>query len=284
MKSSTKKIIAREFLFLLGLFALTALVWLGIIIYNYSLQAKIERVENELVVEEQKLDSLISHQNAYIELSNFQKVYSRLVRDNYELPNFNTFQRTLKDDAELVKLYNQIKDSYDLPDFATFKKDMTSKQRYRVYPLVSEHVLNELAVTIIEKPSLTESELFHKFPEIENDTDAIRLAKEYTDVLVRNPNMLTNELSIIFPQFFLFSPTYKDLPQVKKINNQLGIIKKQQTVIAEMKGKNHNLSLPLTNDDIKELLIKIFLYGLIIAFGGRYLYIATKWAIKTVKE
>lgn len=284
MKSTTKKIIAREFLFLLGLFALTSLVWLGIIIYNYSLQVKIERVENELVVEEQKLDSLISHQNAYIELSNFQKVYSRLVRDNYELPNFNTFQRTLKDDAELFKLYNQIKDSYDLPDFATFKKDMTSKQRYRVYPLVSMQTLADFNTTVEAKPYLLEKELLNKFPEFENEKDAIRLAKEFVVVHQQNPNMTTSELSIIFPQFFVFLPAYKDFPQIKKIKNQLEIIKKQQTVIAEIKGKKHNVSLPLTNDDIKKLLVKIFIYGLIIAFGGRYLYMVTKWAIKTVKE
>jgi hypothetical protein len=83
-------------------------------------------------------------------------------------------------------------------------------------------------------------------------------------------------------------PIFNEEGELIPESNAIGILSnaytKQEKTVSELKVKKNNLKNPLSNSDIKDLLAAIFLYGLVIIFGGRYLYITARWAIKTVKE
>lgn len=57
--------------------------------------------------------------------SKLRELYGNLVNDNYDLPDFDTFERDMADDAKMRELYDNIKsDNYDVPDYNTFRGDM----------------------------------------------------------------------------------------------------------------------------------------------------------------
>lgn len=54
-----------------------------------------------------------------------RSLYDNLVKDGYDLPDFDTFSSDMGDSTKAQKLYSTIsKDGYDLPDFDTFHKDI----------------------------------------------------------------------------------------------------------------------------------------------------------------
>jgi hypothetical protein len=292
MKLTTKKTIARELLFLFALFAIATLAWVGVIIYNYTLQTKIDYTENELVIANKKLDSL-KLQKFYTQIPKMQLLYGALIKNNYELPSFSKFKENLKDEKELNRTYNKLINEFDLPDYNTFKVNMSETKQVRIYINGNQNTLKDFYVTIYDKPYLSDDELLTKFPEFESDKDAIRIAREYIEVLNRNPNFSREEIDIVFPEFSRYQglPTLSaamgeliDSPIKPNIDNHFKLVTEQKNVVSEIKLKRNNLKNPLANDEIEGLIIKFLLYGFLILFGGRYLYAITKWAIKTVKE
>jgi hypothetical protein len=59
-----------------------------------------------------------------------QELHANLLKDNYDLPDFNTFKKDMSDPAKLEELRSTlISDNYDLPDSATFASDMGLKKK-----------------------------------------------------------------------------------------------------------------------------------------------------------
>jgi hypothetical protein len=58
-----------------------------------------------------------------------QRLYDNLVRDNYDLPDYNTFSSDMQDSGKLQSLYKNISSEYDLPEFTVFQSDMIGGQK-----------------------------------------------------------------------------------------------------------------------------------------------------------
>jgi hypothetical protein len=57
-------------------------------------------------------------------------LYNNLVKDNYDLPDFETFKVDMSDNTKSQKLYETlVADNYDLPDFNTFVSDLNVKKK-----------------------------------------------------------------------------------------------------------------------------------------------------------
>ena len=54
-----------------------------------------------------------------------KELHSNLIKDNYDLPKYDVFEKDMSDPKKLSELHdNLVKDDYDLPDINTFKRDM----------------------------------------------------------------------------------------------------------------------------------------------------------------
>ena len=59
-----------------------------------------------------------------------QTLYSNLVKEGYDLPEFNTFKVDMSDPAKSQKLHtNLVTEGYELPDYDTFLGDMGVKKK-----------------------------------------------------------------------------------------------------------------------------------------------------------
>ena len=57
-------------------------------------------------------------------------LYNNLVKDNYDLPDFEVFKTDMTDNAKSQKLYETlVADNYDLPDYNTFVSDLNVKKK-----------------------------------------------------------------------------------------------------------------------------------------------------------
>lgn len=69
---------------------------------------------------------------------NLQKLHSRLVKDGYDLPNYDVFKKDMSDPTKLQRLHTTlIKDKYELPDINTFSTDMGYNVKKKESPLQS---------------------------------------------------------------------------------------------------------------------------------------------------
>tara|TARA_R110000868_G_scaffold167901_1_gene402447 strand:- start:1540 stop:1821 length:282 start_codon:yes stop_codon:yes gene_type:complete len=67
-----------------------------------------------------------------------QKLHSNLVKDGYDLPDYNAFKTDMQDANKLKTLHdNLLKDEYDLPDYDTFSSDMGVKKK-RIYATIRD--------------------------------------------------------------------------------------------------------------------------------------------------
>ena len=59
------------------------------------------------------------------ERKRLKELYNNLKADNYDLPEYGTFESDMADDNLMRQLYDNIKaDNYDVPDYETFRGDM----------------------------------------------------------------------------------------------------------------------------------------------------------------
>jgi hypothetical protein len=88
-----------------------------------------------------------------------QVFYEGLVKDNYKVPDYATFEQTLKDPAKSKVFYDGlISENYKLPEFETFVTDLGLKKKDASdYGLPTKQVFADMFATVSkEKPEVSE--------------------------------------------------------------------------------------------------------------------------------
>jgi hypothetical protein len=202
-----KKIIAREFLFILSIAFLLTLVFIGFKIYNASQKKKIESIRTQTLLLE----------------NNYQRFLSQPLKIKDSILN----QSTLNKIIEFYKTNNEVK-SYNV--------------------------------------------IYNKFPQLKNDSLLLNASFEYNATINSGKYKSLKEVNLKFPEFFIINKS--DIDSLGNFKIQIELLQKDTT--------KHDNSIFSTNDILNYLNVFGF-WLLIVVFGLRYLFYATKWAIQTIK-
>lgn len=111
MKHKTKKIIAREILYLFAVLAIALLTFLGTFAYDYSLKIKNGYISRKVT----KIDSKINSINSVDELKKLWEILQSKNADT--LPNFDVFVADMKNDSIFEIIYRNTKNKAEYSNF-----------------------------------------------------------------------------------------------------------------------------------------------------------------------
>lgn len=174
----------------------------------------------------------------------------------------NVFQenRIIKIGNDLAPLNNQYQSFLSRP-LKTKKTDITQEK------------LDDFANFLIENPNATQKYIYDIIIELENDSSLLNALADYAATTKAHKYKFRKEQNLKFPEFFIINSA--DIDSIKYFQSK---IEPLQNDLAKL--KNNILS-------YSGAISYIYIIGLwlfILTFGLRYLFYATKWSLKTIKN
>jgi hypothetical protein len=152
-------------------------------------------------------------------------------------------------------------------------------QRFLSQPLkIKDSILNQSTLNKIIEFYKTNNEvesykvIYNKFPQLRNDSLLLNASFEYNATINSGKYKSLKEVNLKFPEFFIINKS--DIDSLSNYKTQIELLQKDTT--------KHDNSI-FSNNDILNYLNVFGFWLLIIVFGLRYLFYATKWAIQTIK-
>lgn len=122
-------------------------------------------------------------------------LHDNLVKDGYDLPDYETFKSDMQDETKLKKLHENLsKDNYDLPDYETFSSDMGLKKKSEnseTTTTPSSSFAEAVGQSVSEAPSIKEQN--KKALQVENSNV---LKSKMADYFSANPNPIARKAYI----------------------------------------------------------------------------------------
>uniref|UniRef100_UPI00404943BC hypothetical protein n=1 Tax=Gelidibacter sp. TaxID=2018083 RepID=UPI00404943BC len=108
--------------------------------------------------------------------------------------------------------------------------------------------------------------IYKNFPELKSDSVLLNASFDYNATINSGKYKSLKEVNLKFPEFFIVNKS--DIDSLSYYKAQIELLQKDIT---------------FSTNDILNYLYVVGFWLLIIAFGLRYLFYSTKWAIQTIK-